>query len=410
VEAPTATAAATAAATAGEIPAGVDADGNFYRGDPNAKVKLVEWSDFQCPYCARHATETGPLLDATYVATGKVQHIFRNFPLSFHPNAGPAAAAAYCAGQQDPALFWKMHDWLFANQDAWSSGGDAAAQFREQALALKVDSAKYDACLTASGTAAALDKDLAEGTKLEIAGTPGFYINDWFLGGAYPFEAFQDAIAKAEQGIHPPPTPTPLPEGVAPYDADPKRPGMTFDGSPSRGEPDARLILVGFNDFQCEGCRQAFETIDPLLKTKYIDTGDLRQVFKFYPILAPNAAAASLCALEQGKFWEFHDLLFDKKETWKDGDTAKMVEYGDRLGLDVAKLEECISEGRYQTQVENEGGLAQQLGFAQAPSYVLVDTKMNVGVPIQGTLTPEKFEEAIQQLLNPPTPTPTPAP
>ena len=160
--------------------------------------------------------ETGPLLDETYVATGRVQHIFRNFPLSFHPNAVPAAAAAYCAGQQDPALFWGMHDWLFANQSVWSSDDDAPGMFRDQALALKADGAAFDACLIAPETAAALDKDLAEGMKLEIAGTPAFYINDWFLGGAYPFEEFQDAIAKAEQGIHPPPTPTPLPAGRRP--------------------------------------------------------------------------------------------------------------------------------------------------------------------------------------------------
>jgi protein-disulfide isomerase len=392
------------------MPTGVDADGNFYRGDPDARVKLVEWSDFECPYCARHATEVGPLLDEAYVATGKVQHVFRNLPLSFHPNAVPSAVAAYCAGQQDPALFWKMHDWLFANQSVWSSGQDAPAQFREQALALRADADKYDACVTAPETEAAINRDLSEGMQLQIAGTPAFYVNDWFLGGAYPFEAFQDAIIKAEQGIHPPPTPTPLPEGVAPYDADPSRPGMTYDGSPTRGEGDARLILVAFDDFKCEACLQHFKEIEPLLKSKYVDTGELREVFKFYPISAPHAAVASLCALEQGKFWEFHDLLFQEQANWTDGDRARMLEYGDQLKLDVAKLEECIADGRHQDQIENEGGLAQELGFFAAPSFVLIDTQANTGLPIQGATTPEQFEEAIQQLLNPPTPEPEPTP
>ncbi len=298
------------------------------RGDPNAKVKLVEWSDFECPYCGRHTVETGALLDETYVATGRVQHIFRNFPLSFHPNAVPAAAAAYCAGQQDPALFWGMHDWLFANQSVWSSDDDAPGMFRDQALALKADGAAFDACLIAPETAAALDKDQTEGMKLEIAGTPAFYINDWFLGGAYPFAEFQDAIANAEQGIHPPPTPTPLPQGVAPYDEDPKRPGMTYDGSPTRGEPDARLILVAFEDFKYNESLMHFEDVDPMLVEKYIDTGEMREVFKFYPLLSPNAALASLCALEQGKFWEFRDLLFPEQETWQDGDILAMLAYG----------------------------------------------------------------------------------
>jgi protein-disulfide isomerase len=348
------------------------------------------------------------LLNAAYVATGKVQHIFRNFPLDFHPNAIPSAVAAFCAGQQDPALFWKMHEWLFANQSVWSSGDDAPARFREQALAVGADATEYDACVTGPEAAAAIERDLAEGRNLEIAGTPAFYINDWFLGGAYPYEAFQDAIAKAEQGLHPPPTPTPLPEGVAPYDADPQRPGMTYDGSPTRGEADARLILVAFDDFKCPACRQHFEDIEPMLKTKYLDTGEMREVFKFYAISAPHAAVASLCALEQGKFWEFHDLLYEEQDAWTDGDNAKMLEYGDQLGLDGALLEACISDGRYRTQIEREGGLAQQLGIMMAPSFVLIDTQTNTGLPIQGALTPEEFEEVIRRLLTPPTPTPAP--
>lgn len=398
----------TAPVVAGEMPTGVDADGNFYRGDPNAKVKLVEWSDFQCPYCARHAIETAPQLDQEYVATGKVQHIFRNFPLSFHPEALPAAQAAYCAGKQDPALFWKMHDWLFETQDTWAGAADAAGQFRDQAIALKADADAFDACLTAPETQAALGRDMAEGTALQIAGTPAFYVNDWLLGGAYPFEAFQDAISKAEQGIHPAPTATPLPEGVAPYDEDPARPGVTFDGSPTRGEKDARLVLVAFSDFKCTDCVKHYTESGPALDSKYIENGQMRYVFKFYATAAPNAAAASLCALEQGKFWEFHDLLYEEAETWTDGDRVKMLEYARKIGLDEAKFEACLSESRYQSQVENESSLAQQLGFQIAPAFVLVDNQADSGLPIQTSLSPEKWDEAVQNLLNPPTPTPTP--
>ena len=158
--APAAPAAAATATPAAQAPAkdiavGVDADGNFYRGDPKATVKLVEFSDFQCPYCSRHVLETGPQLDAAYIATGKVLHVFRHFPLDIHPNAVPAAQAAYCAGQQDPKFFWGMHDWLFANQSTWSEDQAAAGQFRGQALVLGVDGAKYDTCLADAATEAA---------------------------------------------------------------------------------------------------------------------------------------------------------------------------------------------------------------------------------------------------------------
>ncbi|MEJ5200394.1 MAG: DsbA family protein [Anaerolineae bacterium] len=118
------------AGKARNVPVGVDADGNFYRGNLNAPVKLVEFSDFQCPYCGRHAQQTDPLLEEQYIATGKVVAFFRHFPLSeIHPAALPAARAAYCAGQQAPKWFWAMHDWLFANQNGWANARNAAEQF-----------------------------------------------------------------------------------------------------------------------------------------------------------------------------------------------------------------------------------------------------------------------------------------
>jgi protein-disulfide isomerase len=107
--------------------------------------------------------QTGPLLDEAYAVTGKVVNVFRNFPLDFHPNAIPAAKAAYCAGQQDPKLFWAMHDWLFETQDTWAGAKDAADQLRKQAVAIGADGAKYDACLTDAKTDAAIQRDQKDG-------------------------------------------------------------------------------------------------------------------------------------------------------------------------------------------------------------------------------------------------------
>ena len=120
--------------------------------------------------------QTGPLLDEAYAVTGKVVNVFRNFPLDFHPNAVPAAKAAYCAGQQDPKLFWAMHDWLFETQDAWAGAQDAADQFRKQAVAIGADGAKYDACLTDAKTDAAIQRDLKDGAAQGVRGTPAFFI------------------------------------------------------------------------------------------------------------------------------------------------------------------------------------------------------------------------------------------
>jgi protein-disulfide isomerase len=151
--------------------------------------------------------QTGPLLDEAYAATGKVVNVFRNFPLPIHPNAVPAAKAAYCVGQQDPKFFWTLHDWLFANQNTWASAQDAADQIRKQALAIGADGAKYDACLTDAKTEAAIQRDLKDGTAQGVRGTPAFFIEKAaaagqaatpkFISGALPFDQFAQAIDQA---------------------------------------------------------------------------------------------------------------------------------------------------------------------------------------------------------------------
>ncbi len=133
-------------------------------------------------------------------------NVFRHFPLSIHPNAPPAAKAAYCAGQQSPAQFWAMHDWLFANQSRWSSASakDAAAQFRQQAVTLGLDAGKYDGCLVDAKTEATIQRDMQEATALGVRGTPAFFLMKMDgqgkatvtkgVSGALPFDQFDKTI------------------------------------------------------------------------------------------------------------------------------------------------------------------------------------------------------------------------
>jgi len=352
--------------------------------------------------------QTGPLLDEAYVNNGQVLHVFRNFPLDFHPYAMPAALAAYCAGQQAPAWFWGMYDWIFATQDTWASAQDTASRFRTQALALGANGAKYDACLTDAASAAAIQRDLQTGAQMGVSGTPAFFADDWFLSGAQPITEFAKVIDKALQGIHPPPTPTPLPPNVAPYDTDPARPGRTYDGSPTLGAADARLVLISFEDFKCGYCAQHVREVEPTLRSKYVDAGQLRLVFKFFPIYAPKTAVAGLCAADQGKFWNFHDLLFGKQAEWNEGDNAALINYAKSLGLDEARFSQCLQDAPGQAQVESDYALGQQVGVRGTPYFLLLDIQAQTGTRIPGALPLEQFEQAIQDLLNPPTPTPAP--
>jgi protein-disulfide isomerase len=187
---------------------GIDGNGNFYRGDPSARVKMEEFIDFQCPFCARHIVQTEPLIDETYIKTGQVVLVFRNFPLDIHAHAIPAAKSAYCAGQQAPGLFWEMYDWLAENQTAWNDSLDAENLFRKVAVVAGADGALYDACVTNPATADHIQRDMRDGTAKGVGGTPTFYINQYVVMGAVPYEQFRDTIEKAKQ------TPAPAPEAT----------------------------------------------------------------------------------------------------------------------------------------------------------------------------------------------------
>jgi protein-disulfide isomerase len=153
-------------------------------GDKNAGVVIVEYSDFQCPYCSRAKKIVSDVL-AAY--PGKVRVVFRHFPLPFHENAVKAAEAAECAGAQKK--FWEMHDHLFAHP-----GGLDVASLKEGAKTLGLDTAAFDACLDGGKSKAKVEADVARGKAFGIEGTPHFFVNGWELSGAQPFERFVELI------------------------------------------------------------------------------------------------------------------------------------------------------------------------------------------------------------------------
>jgi protein-disulfide isomerase len=148
------------------INAVLSVDGDPWKGDKNAKLTLIEFSEFQCPFCGRHVRETYPTLDKEYIQTGKVKYVFRDLPLeSIHKNAFKAAEAAHCAGEQNK--YWEMHDRLFANQNSLEP-----AMLTAHAQAVGVDTKKFQACLDSGKFAADIRKDIAEANKYGITGTP----------------------------------------------------------------------------------------------------------------------------------------------------------------------------------------------------------------------------------------------
>ena len=178
----------------------ISADDDPVIGDPNATISIIEFSDFQCPFCARFHIQTLPSILEEYVDQGKVKLVFRDFPIqNIHPNALPASVAAECANEQ--GKFKEMHDKLFDNQQEWSGleMTKTVLLFSQYALEIGVEQEIFDSCLTSGKYIEEIRNDLKDGRDYGVSGTPGFFIGNDQIGyvelkGAQPFESFKKVI------------------------------------------------------------------------------------------------------------------------------------------------------------------------------------------------------------------------
>jgi protein-disulfide isomerase len=154
------------------------------KGPEKAPVTIVEFSDFQCPFCSRAASTVEQVLE-NY--PGKVRVVFRHFPLEFHKQAPKAAEAAICA--QDQGKFWEYHDTLFKNQEKLMPD-----DLKQHAQSIGLDSAKFEECLNSGKHAELVKKDMAAGQKAGVTGTPAFFINGMMISGAQPIDEFKRLI------------------------------------------------------------------------------------------------------------------------------------------------------------------------------------------------------------------------
>jgi protein-disulfide isomerase len=154
------------------------------KGPANAPVTIVEFSDFQCPYCSR----VGPTLQKVLEDYPKdVRVVYKHYPLSFHKQALPAAKASAAAGRQ--GKFWEMHDLLFQNQRELNE-----AAFKGYAQQLGLDVAQFEKDYASPGVAQEVEADMTLARSLGVTGTPGFFVNGRFLSGAQPYSAFKTKI------------------------------------------------------------------------------------------------------------------------------------------------------------------------------------------------------------------------
>ena len=162
-------------------------------GSRTAPVTVYEMSDFQCPFCRRHAIETFPTLEREYIATGKVRWVFLNLPItSLHPNAAAAAQFAMCAA--NAGKFWPVHDLLFKYQETWAPLKDPAPFLITLADSAGIPRATMLKCLQGPAARQAVESDAAGAERAGATKTPSFYIEGGMIEGAYPIDVFRQAL------------------------------------------------------------------------------------------------------------------------------------------------------------------------------------------------------------------------
>lgn len=167
------------------------ADDDPMLGNPSAPVTLVEFADFQCPFCGRMFSETLPQIKEKYVKTGKVKFVYRDFPLSsIHQFAQKAAEAGECA--DDQGKFWQYHDVLYVRQQQLSG-----ENLKKWAGEIGLDMAQFNQCLDSGKYADEVAKDLQDGVNAGVTGTPATFVNGRLVSGALPYAQFEAVIEEA---------------------------------------------------------------------------------------------------------------------------------------------------------------------------------------------------------------------
>jgi protein-disulfide isomerase len=376
----------------------VDVAGAPARGPADAPITIVEWSDFQCPFCAR-AEETLTRLRQEY--PDKIRFVWRDMPLPFHDQARPAAMAARAAGAQ--GKFWAMHDRLYADHAA-PLGRE---RFEKEAAELGLDRKRFGAALDAQAGRSAIDADILAGTKAGANGTPTFFINGKVLTGAQPYETFKARIddeLKSTDAMLAKGTPRARIYAVLMKDALAVRPpaqAPSNDGgdddpgpeadlkvypvkpgdAPAKGPANAPLVLVVFSDFQCPFCQRVEPTLAEL-ESHY--RGKVRIVWKNFPLPfhanAAPAAEAAMAAEAQGKFWPMHDKLFAHNTEL---DRESLENYAAALGLDLPRFRADLDAERYKARIEADKQEGSDLGVVGTPAVFINGRKIAGAYPFE---------------------------
>ncbi|MCD6109946.1 DsbA family protein [bacterium] len=185
----------SAVTTPSKKPIAISEDDDPYLGDENTIVTIIDFSDYQCPFCNKFYSNILPQLKTDYIDTGKVKYVFRDFPLNIHPKAKYAHYSADCALEQ--GKYWEMHNKLFESQSDWEKSDDLTKTFTDYASELGMNTSNFQECLASEKYKDEVKKDIEDGISYGVKGTPTLFINGKPIRGVSNYEYLKQTIEKA---------------------------------------------------------------------------------------------------------------------------------------------------------------------------------------------------------------------
>jgi protein-disulfide isomerase len=349
-------------------------DDDPVQGPEDALVTIVEFSDFQCPFCGRvEPTITQLLQDYK----GDLRVVWKDNPLPFHPRAKPAATLARFAYDKGGNKgFWAAHQALFEGQKNLE---DAGLEEIAKKLGLSWDKVKQ--AIADDKYGARISQSLDLGGDFEVRGTPHFFVNGRRLSGAQPIDKFKeliDAQLAVAKGL--------VAKGV-PRDkvfrelmktakgaAEPEKkdvPPPTKD-NPVKGPENAKVVIQEFSDFQCPFCSKVTPTVEEIMKAY---PKDVKVVWHNMPLpfhqdapLAAEAAREVFVQAGNKGFWKYHDKLFANQQAIKRPDLEK---YAEELGIDMPKFKAALDNHTHKDFIEKDAAAGNKAGVSGTPAFVV---------------------------------------
>jgi len=362
------------------------ADGDHPSAGPaDARVTITVFSDFECPYCARFASMMRK--EVLPEAGGHARLVFRQFPLPMHPWARAAAEASLCAYRQKNDYFWSFHDFFFDHQGELTPGV-LKSRIEDHARTLPgLDRGKFDACLSAPETKAAIEQEIAYGNQNGIHATPTAFVNgtEAHVRDAPQMLALVREIDKNPAALVP----------LAPARARNRRPpvhevaGVAKGDLPSFGPPHAQVTITVFSDFECPYCAKFADTMRTVVLPGAGENA--RVVFRYFPLSihpwAREAAEIAACAYMQKAdyFRDFHDFFFSHQKDLTAANLRQQVVGHARGidGLDRSKFQACLDNHSATAIVDRDVAFGNSNGIQATPTVFLNGRETEIVAPEQ---------------------------